>query len=354
MLRIVTMAVGLSVCCGVPAQTPAGKTSAHQKVTFLNKNPLAGFNAELRSARSMCAEDGATIYVQTSDQPDFAQITRVSDSGSVSTRALHAPIDAGGVKVLDWFVGKQEIVLLIKTWDRSDDASVQHNLRYLLYTMESRGGGEPNIVSLDVKFSPRSAAVFGGGELLLTGKDEANDLPVLTLVKRDGTVDRFYDLSTIRGSVSTRPRTLFTGRFIPYGDDLLLANSGGDAQVLVLRVNGDGRVITLHAPQGFAITRILNSGDSGVVAVQVRPSDYAKSEEDTGHIVEYNTPSGRMMRWLDLDGVKSEDVTCAVNQSITAITPDPEFKPVESSLKDGSSGSSPQEQVPMVVLTSKH
>ncbi|MBS1814485.1 MAG: hypothetical protein JSS87_06390 [Acidobacteria bacterium] len=352
MLRIVTISVGLNVCCGAFAQAPVMKAVAHPKVTFLNKNPVTGFNSGLRNAGSMCTEDGATIYVQTFDKPGFVQITRVSDSGNVSTRMLHAPLNAGGVKVLDWFVGNKDIVLLIKVWDRSDD-DVQHNVRYLLYTMEGLGGSEPDIVSLDVKFRPRNAAIFGNGDLLLTGQDDANDLPELAIVKRDGTVARFYDLSTMRGGVSTYAHDLVNGRFIPYGNDLLLAGSGGDARVLILRANGDGRAITLHAPQGFAIAQILNSGDSGILVVRVRPSGHTKSAEDTGRILEYSAPSGRLLSWLDLDGVKSEDVTCAVNLSLTAITPDPEFKPAENTLRSERSDLSPQEQVPIVVLTSK-
>ena len=346
------------------AQTAAGVTAPRAymwpviNVRFRAAKPVLGLPRGNSHGQISCSPEGE-MFFSLSGEPDAAAASgsgrtlpvlyRLKDSGEVQVIArLPPPTEFTDVSVRDFFAAEHDVVTLLRAEVRSDgDPNIPaQETRYFASVSDHDGDGG-RLVPLDVRFRPSKIALFGSGDFLVLGWDGINLMPVLALVKDDGTVRKFFDLGNVNLSQrqeSQKPATatslrelqgapaartaeelLARAAFSSFGSEVLLTFPGTAKALQVWSPGGDSRNIPIALPAGFVLHDVVQSGRHWTLVVRAQAEEDSAKEKkpsDTKpqqRLFEMNSTNGGLIREFVTDKPTVQDVTCAVNPRLTAV-----------------------------------
>ena len=335
------------------APKPAGSSAPVfpwpvREIHFLGAKPVLGLMAGEPAAHARCANDGTSfvdIYPDSATAqpgPSMPELYSVSSTASVKHLARKVSVDYTDISVRDFFVADHTLVTLLHAQRRDDrDTTAPRDVRYFL-SVSDYDGDSARLISLDVRFKPLKVALFGSGDFLVLGWDESNLLPLLALVKDDGTIRRFIDLdrkpeplykprSTIKEAErapETRPdlATLQRAAFVPYYSQVLLTYPGTAKSILVLSSLGVDGTIPIALPGGFVLHDVLPPGERRTLVLR---AEEKRDSPPTGKgepapkpilkMFEMDARYGTLLREFIFDKPAIADVTCSPANKLTAI-----------------------------------
>jgi hypothetical protein len=293
-------------------------------------------------------------------------------SGEVKQLLRKLPTDFTDVSVKDFFAGENTLVTLLEAerWE-----SGEPNPREVSYFLSKSDhvGDLSSLVQMDVRFKPLRVATLGpGDDVLVLGWDMANQLPLLAVMKDDGTVRRFIDLDQrrsygIRGvakesaapvSAGMTQESLQGAVFVPWGDELLITYPGTTRPLLFLTAAGDLRSLSLALPGGFVLRDVLvGVSRGGLIAraqamPEAKPKDGGEKQAPPPRLFEFDTSNGKLLREFFFDKPQVADVTCAAKSSLTAIFYDPLATSDSSVTNASSSGNAAGDSSQQLVVSS--
>jgi hypothetical protein len=326
--------------------------------------------------RAHCSTDGTAFYdVATIDSSAGQRLYGISPDGEVKHLLRKLPIDYTHIMVRDFFAGEKQLVTLLEA-DKRDgtDASPPRVTDYFL-SVEDDAGDQSDLVPMSVRFKPVKVARFASGDVMVLGWDEGNLLPVLAMIKGDGTAGRFVDLDAVRPSAprdahgnpakSEAAMQLATleslqgSTFVAFGSEILLTWPGSTKPIIVLSYSGETRMIPITIPSGYVLNDVLVSSGGGTLVVRVKEADVRKPADEVAPpprmmLIEYDAVHGSRIGRITFDKPQISDVTCAPNSSLTAVfldtLPDAS-QPAANSGATGATASAPPTQ--LVVATAR-
>ena len=296
-------------------------------ISFANTKPLLGLPTKTVRSRAACSEDGLTWF-----EPEIApeavvaraagDVYSASAAGEVKHVQRKIPTDYTNVSVRDFYAGDRTLVTLLEADQRQDDG-VPHGRRFFLSVSDHDGDGS-ELLGLDFHFRPLKVGVFGAGDYLVLGWDEANLLPVLALLKGDGSVRRFMDLEDRTGRQTEAAHEAATAKilegavFVPFGEHVLLTYPGTTRAIRVLSAVGEDRTVTLQIPGGYVLNDVLGTdyGHDLVARVRDEPSGDTKPLQ---RLFEFDAIKGSLGREFTLGKLRMTSVSCAAGFALTAI-----------------------------------
>ncbi len=349
--------------CAARAQSAAGTTTPRAftwpviNVRFRAAKPVLGLPAGNSHGQISCSPEGE-MFFSLSGEPDGSAASasgrtlpvlyRLKDSGEIQVIGrLTPPQEFTDVSVRDFFAAEHDVVTLLRAEIRSDgDPNVPpQETRYFASVSDHDGDGA-RLVALDVRFRPSKIAQFGSGDFLVLGWDGINLMPVLALVKDDGTVRKFFDLGNVSVSQrqdSQKPATATSLRemqgaaavraaeellaravFVPFGSEVLLTFPGTAKALQVWSPGGDSRNIPIALPPGFVLHDVVESGRHWTLVVRAQAEEdpareKSSDEKPQQRLFEMNATNGGLIREFVMDKPTVRDVTCAVNPRLTAV-----------------------------------
>jgi hypothetical protein len=335
-----------------PATKKAPTASAppwpQKTIRFSDEKVILSLPGEGSRAVTHCSDAGTTfvdLYADSSlpGSSEISDLFSVSPSGEVKSLHRIMPSDFTDISIRDFFAADHTLVSLLEAVKRDDhgDTSVPRDIRYFL-SLSDYDGGFAKLLSLELGFKPLKVALFGSGDFLVLGWDESNLLPVLALLKEDGTVRRFVDLDyrrhpefyTTYGSLkeaesSKRADTalalLRRAQFVPYGSQVLLTYPGTAKSVSVLSAVGEDRSIPIELPGGFVLHDVLVSGAGYPLILRAQPAEVSGKATTVGEVnpqqrlFEMNSHNGSLLREFLFDKPHLDGVKCASAAALTAI-----------------------------------
>jgi hypothetical protein len=234
--------------------------------------------------------------------PDLPELFSVSRGGEVKSVHRMMPSDFTDVSIRDFFAADHTLVTLLEAVKHDDhtDTSIPREVRYFL-SLSDYDGGFAKLLSLELRFKPLKVALFGSGDFIVLGWDETNLLPLLALLKEDGTVRRFVDLdyrhhpefyatygSSKEAESSEQGRAalalLQRAEFVPYGSQVLLTYPGTAKSVSVLSAVGEDRSIPTELPGGFVLHDVLVSGAGYPLILRAQPMEVSGKPTTVGEV----------------------------------------------------------------------
>jgi|GEM_PF-3257949 len=320
-----------------------------REIHFLGAKPVLGLPTGEPATHARCANDGTSfidLYPDSATaQPgaSMPELYSVSSTASVKHLARKISADYADISIRDFFVADHTLVTLLHAQRRDDrDTTTEpRDVRYFL-SVSDYDGDSARLIPLDVRFKPLKVALFGSGDFLVLGWDESNLLPLLALVKDDGTVRRFMDLerkveplykphsTTKEPERAPEPRpdlaTLQRAAFVPYYSQVLLTYPGTARVILVLSSLGVDGAIPIALPGGFVLHDVLPPGERRTLVLRAeekRDSPPAGKGEPTPkptlRMFEMDAHYGTLLREFYFDKPAIADVTCSPNNKLTAI-----------------------------------
>jgi hypothetical protein len=336
------------------------------------EKPVLGLPASGKS-RPHCATDGITFFDLSPDAATpGASATQVlysiSPEGEVKHVLRKLPVGFSDVLVQDFFAGEHALATLLEADQRADgmDPAPPRETDYYL-SLSDEVGDLSSLVQLQLRFKPVKIARFGSGDSLVLGWDEGNLLPVLALLKDDGTIRRFIDFDERRDSGRDAHaeelkkeritlEALKGAAFVAYGSEVMLTYPGTAKPVRVLSAIADSRTIPVSFPPGYVLRDVLSSSGRATLVLRARPAeDLDKSaKEDAApdakvRMFEFDSTHGTLLRELRFDKPAVVDVTCAANFSLTALFYDTIAEKDKTSANAGAADSPKQ----LVVATTR-
>jgi hypothetical protein len=300
-----------------------------------------------------CSPEGTTFldFYKETKTDGAPELYSVSPSGEVKHLLRTLPKDFTSISIRDFFAAEHTLVTLIKVEKRDDPNSEDSRVetRYFLSVSDLDGDGG-KLLELDLKFRPLKIAMLQSEEFIVLGWDDNNLVPVLALLKEDGTLRRFMDLDnrkydgarelheayTSLKEAASAPatkavlRSLESAKFVPNGDQVLLTQPGSALAVVVLSALGEESSVPLHLPAGFLLHDLLVSDahSSWVVRAQAA-EDFKKFATD--HVVEnprqrvfeVSSVNGSLIREFLFDKPHPMALTCAAHYKLSAIFDEP-------------------------------
>jgi hypothetical protein len=238
------------------------------------------------------------------------------------------PLEFNDISVRDFFVSEQNVVTLLRAIKR-DDQGV-HETRYFLSTLDTQGDFR-ELAEVEGHFRPLKLAVFGGGDVMVLGWDEANLLPMIAVLKENGTTRSFLDLDdrNAKGTFnqgSVDAETLQDAAFVAFGNEVLLTFPGTVKPAVELSTTGVVRSIPISVPAGYVLHDVLYSGTRQTLVVRVqavkegeKPGLYDEAQNTQTRLFEMSSRTGALLQELIPDKPKVSEVACAGGSSLTAI-----------------------------------
>jgi len=323
---------------GVASNAPMGGAGMAWKqatVLFSNAKPVLGLPLGSGKPMVRCGSDNTAFFnlagssqASESDAAGASLLYSISTDGEVKSLMRMLPPEFNDISVRDFFVSDQRVVTLLRA-SKQDDQGV-HETRYFLSTLDTQGDFK-DVVQVESYFRPLKVAAFGNGEVMVLGWDDANLLPLIALMKEDGTVRSFLDLDDRKakgafsqGSVSAE--MLQDAAFVAFGNDVLLTFPGTVKPVLDLNTAGVLRSIPITIPAGYVLHDVLNSDARRTLVERVqakkegeKPGSYDEAEDTQRRLFEVNLADGKLLREFVPDKPKVSEVACAGGSSLTAI-----------------------------------
>jgi hypothetical protein len=349
----ICVALVVFVGSGAIAQKPSPSASPGETraLSFLNPTPILGLPEGAARQRTQCSTDGLTYFAISSDATDRSALDlySVSTGAEVKRFRRNAASQLSGISVRDFFPSEHTLVSLLEhdVPDERDPGGPPREEHYSL-SISDHAGDESEAVPLNLSFKPLRIAVFGSGEYLALGWEEANQLPELAVLKADGTPRRFIDFDDRSRSRGTSPavapgetrdteESLRKAALVPFGTAVLLTYPGTTRPVRVLTSAGFDRQIPISLPAGFLLKDVLVSGTMTVFFVRATSTEevepVAAGEAKTRpvqRIFEVSAADGKRLREFTFPKQDVADVTCAANNSFTAVFLAPVGSPVPS------------------------
>jgi len=294
-------------------------------------------------SRPHCAADGITFFDLSPDAATpGASATQVlysiSPEGEVRHVLRKLPVGFSDVFVQDFFAGEHALATLLEADQRADgtDPAPPRETDYFL-SLSDEVGDLNSLVQLQLRFKPVKVARFGSGDALVLGWDEGNLLPVLALLRDDGTIRRFIDFDERRDSARDSHaeelkkeritlEALQGAAFVAYGSEVMLTYPGTTKGIRVLSAIADSRTIPLSVPPGYVLRDVLASSGRATLVARIRPAEDPDktAKEDVSpdakvRMFEFDSTHGTLLRELKFDKPAVVDVTCAANFSLTAL-----------------------------------
>jgi hypothetical protein len=340
-----------------PAAKKARAASAppwrQMTIRFSDEKVILGLPHENDRSVTYCSDAGTTFVdlygaSSVSGSPAIPELFRISPSGEVKSLHRMMPSDFTDVSIRDFFAADRTLVTLVEAVkrDRDDhgDTSVPREVRYFL-SLSDYDGGFPKLLPLELRFKPLKIAQFGSGDFLVLGWDAPNLLPLMALVKEDGTVRRFIDLDerhhpeffVTHGSLQEEESSVRTGaalallqkaEFVPYGSQVLLTYPGTAKSVGVLSAMGEDRSIPIELPGGFVLHDVLVSGAGYPLILRAQPAEVsgksatageANPQQQQQRLFEMNSHNGSLLKEFLFDKPRLDAVKCASASRLTAI-----------------------------------
>ena len=358
---------------------PAPDSGHVKEIRFRDGKPVLGLSmVSLDHATVNCAPNGL-VYLSSNPNGASSSSPDLLDSQSVYSVSLDGetktllwkrpPAEFDDVKLLDLFATADKLVSLFAA-AKTNSGNRPDTSYFLSITGQDNDGSK--LLSLDVKFRPLKIAMFASGELLLLGWDRGNEIPVLALLKDDGSLRRFVDLdnrTAVSGldpflgkGMAGRPsgealQALENARFTAFGGDVILGQEGGTAPLHHLDPFGGDSRIPIQYPGGFVLHDVLASDVPWTVVLRLEPKgdqrEWAKSRDTKGQeLFEFNARYGTLVSTLKFDKPEARDVTCAPGRNLAAIFR--QAVPGQSQQSVGLDGNTPPPAMQWVVTTASH
>jgi hypothetical protein len=380
-------AVLVSVGVTQNAQQPVAKLRGasgspwrQKEIHFSDEKPVIGLPVTgLGGPTGKCSNDGTEFfYVADDTGPSKGpELLSVSSAGDVKNLQRKMPVEYTAISVRDFFAADHTLVALLRA-DRRDDRgdALPRETRYFLSTSD-HDGDSAELVSLDLKFKPLKVALFGSGDYLVLGWDEANLLPVLVTLKEDGTIRRFVDLdrkptmpyrsfgSMKEAEAAPESRadlaTLQRAAFVPCRSEVLVTYPGTARFVLVLSGGGGDRAIPIQLPSGFVLHDVLVSGGPRYpLVMRVEQKRELSADAKSGpplmlRMFEMNSNNGSLLQEFYFDKPSIADVECAPDNRLTAIFVDTQANALRPGAEAAEkSAASPEDATQLVIATARH
>jgi hypothetical protein len=351
-----------------------------REIHFSGGKPVLGLPAGDVVSHAHCSNDGINFLDLYPDSatalpgPSMPELYSVSSTAIVKHLVRKVPVDYTDLSVRDFFVADHTLVTLLHAERRDDrDTTVPpRDVRYFLSTSDY-DGDSASLVSLDVKFKPLKVALFGSGDFLVLGWDESNLLPLLALVKDDGTIRRFVDLDhkptepykarssikEVESAPETRPdlATLQRAAFVPYNGQVMLTYPGTARGIRVLSSLGGDGMIPIALPGGFVLHDVLPAGDRRTLVLRAeekRTSPPAGKDESASkpmlRMFEMDALYGTLLREFYFDKPAVADVTCSPANKLTTIFYDTVANVVQSAAANGTKPAQSTENATQLVI----
>jgi hypothetical protein len=307
---------------------------------FYNEKPVLGLPLGGSKAKAHCSLDGTAFYDLNSSSTRAGQdLFGLSPDGNVKHLLRKLPIDYTNVTVKDFFAGDHQLVTLLEADKRSAGDTVSTRETDYFLSLEDEAGDASDLVQLQLRFRPLKVARFGSGDVVVLGWDEGNLLPMLALVKSDGTIRRFVDFDSDRRGGDAAKQAAAEERatmdmlqgaaFVAYESGVLLTYPGTAKPVRLLSSSGEMRTIPIEIPGGFVLNDVLVSSGRGTLVIRVRQATESKPAKDGAEekpkfrvweMAGYPGPSsGMRLREFDFEKPPAADLTCAVNSTLSAV-----------------------------------
>jgi hypothetical protein len=295
-----------------------------------------------------CGADGSSfmeIYANQGKPQSslYPELYRVSTKGEAAHIARLLPEQQRKIVSRDIYIADHEIVTLFQTGGKivpgtpPDPKAVNFFL-----SSTDLDGGSPKITQLALPFEPQKIAAFDSGERLVLGVDQANQVPVLALIKDDGTLIRRLDLderqylhskgksaqeeqgaSAHQTSMLNMVGSAF---FVPDGPKVLLVQPGTGLPVRVFSLQGEERAVKIALPTQFLVENVIGSPQKDTWLVRAQQAK-AYEKFDSAHIsenpvlrlFEVDKFTGTLIRELQPKLAQPSDITCVANRKIYAI-----------------------------------
>jgi hypothetical protein len=321
-------------------------------IRFSDEKVILGLPQENDRSVTYCSDAGTAfvdLYGASSDSglPAIPELFSISPSGEVkSLHRIMPPPDFTDVSIRDFFAADRTLVTLVEAVKRDDhgDTSVPRDVRYFL-SLSDYDGNFAKLLPLELRFKPLKIAQFGSGDFLVLGWDATNLLPLMALVKEDGTIRRFIDLDerhhpeffVTHGSLQEEESSGRTGaalallqkaEFVPYGSQVLLTYPGTAKSVGVLSALGEDRSIPIELPGGFVLHDVLVSGAGYPLILRAQPAEVsgkpatageANPQQQQQRLFEMNSHNGSLLKEFLFDKPRLDAVKCASASRLTAI-----------------------------------
>jgi len=339
----------VSSAAAAPAVAKTGGAAAVKERTtairFSRENPVLGLPLGSSTTRAHCSADGTAFYDLASSGAAAGQdLYGISPVGGVKHVLRKLPIDYSHVQVRDFFVGDRQMVTLLEA-DKRNEGSSSRDTDYFL-SLEDEAGDMSGLAQMSVRFKPVKVARFGSGDVLVLGWDEGNQLPVLAMVKEDGTVRRFIDLDAAKPRAARNAsgdavkseteavkqeratlESLEGATFVANGSDVLLTYPGSTKPIVVLSASGEERLVPIAIPYGYVLNDVLVSSGSGTLVARVKDADDrtkpvaadGAAKPPKMRLIEYLAYGGARLQEFTFDKPLISDVTCAPNSSLVAM-----------------------------------
>ncbi len=338
---------GATAKAATPAPAAAAPTlprarSSSGPIRFSNEKAVLGLPLGSSRSRPHCATDGITFFdlspdAATQGSSPAPVLYSISPDGAVKQLLRKLPVGFSSVSVRDFYAGENGLATLLEADQRADgtDPAPPRETDYFL-SLSDEVGDLSSLVQLQLRFKPLKVARFGSGDSLVLGWDEGNLLPVLALLKDDGTIHRFIDFDERRVDVHGEevPRERVTldalqgAVFVAYGSEVLLTYPGTTKAVRVLSAVAESRTIPIALPAGYVLRDVLPSSGRWTLVLRVRPTEdsdkSAKGSESSSdakvRMFEMDSTHGNQIREFSFaDKPTVAEVTCAANSALTAL-----------------------------------
>ncbi len=347
----------LTVPAHGPAQQPAPQKATAppppiRTLDLTHTEPIPSLAApNVNGYPAVCASDG-TIFVQPfssmAQQPGaHPAIFSISDNHEVGMITVSLPEDYSQVSIRSLFPTPQELVAVVQASQPTDpNATALRGRPISFLSINPRDSVDSQLLQLDLPFNVVRAARLSSGDFLVLGNDTVNQLPVLALLGSDGALKKMLDLDPrlylqskeLAANASSRTadtrtaqqkivqRALSSARFVPFGDQVLLVQTGTTMPVLRFTSSGDPDPVTIKLPPGFVLDRILGSSERDTwVLLATPPRSLARiasgqaAESSPNRLFEVDPVTGEVIDELALTGTENSSVACAAHQKLTAL-----------------------------------
>lgn len=272
----------------------------------------------------------------------FPKLYRITQLGDVSLVKRALPSGYEKLWMGDFFAGSQWNVSLLKGQKANVDSVAGDRPESAIFLSLTRpDGSDGRTIKLDLGFEPMKVAIFDSGKFAVVGMDRVNVVPVLAILNEDGTLDRMVDLNNksyeqsknlgqafgAKGGAALRlSRELDSASFVPMGSKVLLVQAGSALDLRVLNDAGEEGRIQLTLPSGFLLEDALASDSTRTIFLRLRAVEafeqFAQKhiiENPKEQILEIDAGTGKAIEAFELHGPLPGEVTCAVDQRLTAI-----------------------------------
>jgi hypothetical protein len=364
-----------------PAETPFRPEVPSRQIDLSHSEALTGLldNSVLYRA-SGCSSQGV-IYsnVRTvtlaGSQIQVAEVYAANDQRQVTKFDLNFPTGYGRVSARQLYPSGHRLLVLLQASQPLDPGvNLPPNQMVPFLSTLDLDTGEKNVIPLSLDFQVVKAAIFDSGKLLVVGMDPVNKVPVLALLREDGTLQQKLELDAddlkaepprlraeerrpaqdgsgaakaTAAAVETVPvsgidrsnrvpqqidpvqrqlsRMLNSAQLVPWGGAILLVESGPKPRIDKVRDSGEHDAVKIELPEGARLTRVLGSSekDTWVVAATsggFRPGVERRAAEPVkDRFFEVDPFTGTINDELTVTGPTAAQVTCAANGRLAAV-----------------------------------